>query len=345
MKILHLCLSEKFTPPLIDFVLRNFSSENHKFLVFGEYSKFPYKVSRNTLNVNYKKDLFTILKELNNADKIILHSFTRPFLAFYFQPWLWKRGFWVIWGGDLYNNLKPKKGLVSALEWTLSKHIIKRLRGLVCFVKGDYNLATKTFQTNASFFECVFYRDNLDFSDKNSVERSSGVPLVIQVGNSASILNEHSYALQKLAPFKDKNIQILCPLSYHHDAGQQYANDVIAEGKQIFGSKFVPITDYLPLEEYLSLLTTVDIALFAHRRQQGLGNSITLLGSGKKVYMHKTVTQWDFFADLGVKAYDIEDISLDPISTEVANKNAAILKEYFSEENVIKQMTAVFDAA
>lgn len=345
MKILHLCRSEKFTPPFIEFMRKNFNCGQHKFLIFEDYEKFPYTIGEDTTHVkNFAKQFFPISKELYQADKIILHSYTRHFLIFFIQPWLWSKAYWVIWGGDLYNNISPKRGIKALLEWHLSKKVVRSLKGIICFIKGDYDLAVKCYGTKSPFFECVMYRGNVDFFDSSESNKSTEEPKIIQVGNSASSFNEHTYALDKLAPFKDENIKILCPLSYHHDAGEQYAKNVAAYGKKLFGEKFVPITDYMPLEEYLKLLASVDIGVFTHRRQQGLGNSITLLGSGKKVYMHSNVAQWDFFRKMGVIVYDIDNFSLDPTDDEEAQRNSTLIRNYFSEENVLKQMRKIYDS-
>lgn len=43
-----------------------------------------------------------------------------------------------------------------------------------------------------------------------------------------------------------------------------------------------PIVDFMDFNEYINFLSTIDIAIFNHKRQQGMGNIITLLGMGKK---------------------------------------------------------------
>ena len=46
----------------------------------------------------------------------------------------------------------------------------------------------------------------------------------------------------------------------------------------------------MPFNQYLEFLGKIDIAIFNHRRQQGFGNAITLLGLGKKVYLNSVST-------------------------------------------------------
>ncbi|PCJ95742.1 MAG: hypothetical protein COA45_12000 [Zetaproteobacteria bacterium] len=342
MKILHLCVQEKFTPPLIEFVRENFVDDEHMFMTFGDHENFPYEAGKDTMHVGSQlKQILSIIRELNSADKIIVHSFARHFIIFFLQPWLLGRAYWVIWGGDLYNNISPSGGLKSLLKWRFFRCIIKGFGGIVCFVKGDYELAVKTFGTKAPFIECVLYGGNVDFFDLEPKE-DLGSTKTILLGNSASMSNEHEYALDKLAPFKNENIRIICPLSYHDDGGAGYLDSVIQKGSTIFGDKFVPIMDYMPLNDYLEILSTVDICVFGHKRQQGLGNAITVLGSGKKVFMRNDITSWDFFSDLGVEVYDVESFSLDPMDPVIAKNNAILIREYFSKENALKQMNNLY---
>ena len=103
------------------------------------------------------------------------------------------------------------------------------------------------------------------------------------------------------------------------------------------------MTDFIPFEQYLEFLGKIDIAVFAHKRQQGMGNTITLLGMGKKVYMRSDVTPWVTFDGIGVKIFELPDIDLMPISIEIKNKNRMQIKNKFSEVMLIKQWSAIFE--
>jgi hypothetical protein len=103
------------------------------------------------------------------------------------------------------------------------------------------------------------------------------------------------------------------------------------------------LLDFLPYEDYLNIIYNIDIALFAHNRQEGMGNLIQLLGLGKKVYLNPETSQWNLFQNLGIKVYDINrDIDLNIDSEELEN-NKKIVKEYFSPENLKKQLKIIFE--
>jgi hypothetical protein len=173
-----------------------------------------------------------------------------------------------------------------------------------------------------------------------AVKEKKHTGIKIQVGNSAETSNEHLEIFDKLLKYKDGNITIYAPLSY---GNQSYARKVIEKGKELFGDKFIPLTEFMPFEKYLEYLGEIDIVIFAHKRQQALGNSIILLGLGKKVYMRNDITPWQFFADISVKVYNIENIDLNLLSKFTKEDNIQNIKAYFSEKRLVEQLKKLFE--
>ena len=91
-------------------------------------------------------------------------------------------------------------------------------------------------------------------------------------------------------------------------------------------------------EEYIDFLENIDIAIFAHRRQQAMGNIITLLGLGKKIYIRTSITSWQFFKDIDVRLFDYNQLNLDSMDKIIKKANSDKIKSYFSEENYLKQL-------
>lgn len=72
MKNLHIANTDKFTLPFIQFINKYFDQNSHSFLLI---SRDPIKEQYpNVVNMVPKKGLFTLTKELYNADRIYLHS-------------------------------------------------------------------------------------------------------------------------------------------------------------------------------------------------------------------------------------------------------------------------------
>jgi len=104
----------------------------------------------------------------------------------------------------------------------------------------------------------------------------------------------------------------------------------------------MPLLDFMPFEKYLELLGQIDITVFAHKRQQAMGNTITLLGLGKKVYMRNDVTPWEFLMELGVEVCDLEQLDIQRLSKNEAVRNREIIKNYFSKQKLVEQLEDVF---
>jgi hypothetical protein len=68
-----------------------------------------------------------------------------------------------------------------------------------------------------------------------------------------------------------------------------------------------------------------------------------LLGLGKKVYIRKEITPFEFFQKIGVKVYDIENINIDLIDEKIKKENQKKIKDYFSKKNYIKQLKSIFE--
>ena len=129
---------------------------------------------------------------------------------------------------------------------------------------------------------------------KQKQKNSSIDKFRILLGNSATETNQHKEALDMLSRFKNREIEIICPLSY---GDTTYASNIISYGVQIFGNKFIPITKYMSTNEYCELLNSVDIAVFNHNRQQGTGNIEILAYLGKKIFLRSDTTTWNHYVE------------------------------------------------
>jgi dTDP-N-acetylfucosamine:lipid II N-acetylfucosaminyltransferase len=289
-KILHVMILDKFLAPYIDFIDEHFGRENHHY-VFITSEKYEYGLTpeHKVEFLHTDDDIFiTLLEYMKIAKKIILHGLWRDKvdILLYFNQKLLKKCYWIMWGGDFYFPETKSK---------IKYEIIKNIGYLVTYIEGDYELAKKWYKAKGKYHECFMYPSNL-FKEYD-IEVKKETTINIQLGNSADPSNNHLEVLKKLIKYKDDNIRILVPLSY---GNQDYAKIVISKGKEFFGNKFIAITEFMPFKNYLVFLSNIDIAIFTHKRQQAMGNTITLLGLGKKVYMRTDVTHWQLFKDIDV---------------------------------------------
>lgn len=349
--ILHVAGLDKFIPPFVNFVYEEFD-ESHHFWLVGSIEKHPltlrdgiYICGRGF--VNRLKGYTKLIFQLHAAKKVIIHGlFSRSIeLILALFPWLLPKCYWVIWGNDLYRYQNPRIGFKSNFNEAIRKFVIKRIGHLVTYIPGDVALARKWYGAQGQHHECLMYLSNLvspqaleSSTTTNVLERS----LSILVGNSADPSNNHIEVLEKLLPYKSKNIKIYVPLSY---GNKSHAVNVSKQGHEWFGEKFIPLNNFMPFDNYLDLLKNIDIAFFNHERQQGMGNTITLLGLGKSVYMRHDVSQWSFLTGLGIKINSITDFNVDsltPLTENERKNNINLVQSYFSKEKLIVQLSNIF---
>jgi len=348
-KVVHIINNDKFIKPFIDFIEKNFNSTEHLFIFIsgGDEKVFFIPKANNIININNlyigKKNILklsnTLTPYFKQADKVILHSLFSDDLINYLylhQKFL-KKSFWVMWGGDLYAHILTKQTIKNTFFRYRKKRVIKLMGGLVTYIKGDFELAKKWYGATGQHYECFMYPSNIykEYSLKEKINKT----INIQVGNSADSTNNHIKIFEKLKKYKNENINIYVPLSY---GNKEYARKVTIKGKKLFKDKFHPMTEFMEFDKYLDFLGHIDIAIFAHKRQQAMGNIITLLGLGKKVYMRNDITPWNLFKDINVKVYDISNIKLNILSNKEKKLNQVKIQEYFSEENYLKQLKILF---
>ena len=341
--ILHCMHAEKFIEPFIDFVEQNFDSSKHQYII-RQSEKFKTKPRLNVVFVrvglSMLKQLLLYVKYLNRAEKIILHGlFDRGILIILFlQPWLLKKCHWVMWGGDLYYHQNRPRGFRSDLFEKIRASVIRRMGHFITYIKGDFELAQKWYGAKGDYHNCLMYPSNL--YKKYVVPPKQGDTVNIMVGNSADPTNNHVEVFEKLRLYKDQNIQIVCPLSY---GPVDYAEKMKNLGNELFGDKFIPLLDFMPFEKYLELLREIDIAVFAHKRQQAMGNVISLLGFGKKVFMSIDITPWRVFQELGIKSFDLQAFDISIIDDNIRTKNELLIEEYFSLAALVNQWRNIFE--
>ena len=342
--ILHVVHAEKFIAPFVELVNQNFDRSKHLFFVMGNTDKYPVQDAKNVVVIKRKilskmTALLWLSVLMNRADKIMLHGLFRGriILLLLLQFWLLKKCYWFIWGKDLYTYQVGRKKLFWRLKELIRRPVIRNIGNLVTYVKGDFDLAREWYGATGRYHECILYPSNIyqDITEDLDVDTN----INIQVGNSADPSNEHVEIFNILHAYKDRDIKVYVPISY---GDNEYRENVALAGRDMLGEKFIPMTEFMPISAYIKFLNRIDIAIFNHKRQQGMGNVITLLGLGKKVYMRKDISSWDVFAELGVQLFDVANISIDKLDKKTAELNSEMIKRYFSKPNLCSQLTTIF---
>lgn len=339
--ILHIFnWDRKFFFPYRALIRRYFQPGQHRFIVHGNPGADYEVAAADTVAYSRSFTNFpAISRAMAGADKVILHGLfdIRLYYILSPQPWLLRKCYWNIWGGDLYIHQAGFRGWRFRKDEFLRRWVIGRIGHVVSCVKGDYELARQWYGSKAQFHRCIMYPSNL-FSGTPREQNHTG-PVNIQVGNSADPSNNHMEVLEKLRDQHCQDFNLFVPLSY---GNKTYAAAVIEAGIEMFGNRFFPMTEFMQLEQYLDFLEKIDIAIFAHRRQQGMGNLINLLGLGKKIFMRRDITTWTLFADLGIRVHDIEQMELTRLEDQVRRANQTRVSDYFTERRLCEQWAEIF---
>lgn len=344
-KVLHIGAAGTIMNPFVEFIKNHFDFDQHIFLLTTtkqEPQLAAYKnvsLAQRSVPARIKHLINSIIK-MHQAKKVIIHGLfdLKLVIVLFFMPWLLKKCYWGIWGGDLYVYQLGERDWKWQVREFFRRPVIKRMGHLLTYIKGDYELAQQWYGAKGQYHECFMYTSNLYKEYDVPQKQHSGINILM--GNSADPSNNHLDVFDKLEAYKNQDIKIYAPLSYGNPG---YAKDMIEQGKQRFGDKFEALTEHIPFDQYIEFLSKIDIAIFNHKRQQAMGNTITLLGLGKKVFMRSDVTQWEFFKSHGIAVYDIEVFTLDDATNAQVEENKHSVKSYFSEQTFVNQLREIFN--
>lgn len=319
---------DKFIPNFIEFVDKYFGRENHKYvLITSEKYNFGLKKEHNVEFLHTDDDIFiTLVQYMKESEKIVLHGLWREKVNLILKenPLLLKKCFWIMWGGDFYFPQKQSE---------LQKYVIENISYLVTGTKGEVDYLRNNYNAKGEHIEAFVYTSNLFKNIESSPKIDDKIRILI--GNSSTETNQHFEVFNKLEIYKNENIEIFVPLSY---GDFKYGMQVMKLGYEIFGDKFKPIIDFMNEQDYYKFLSTIDIGIFNHNRQQGMGNIITLLGMGKKVYMNPEVTTYEMFINNNIFINDVNNFILDTTDINLNTNNIYNIERVFSTKNFIFQL-------
>ncbi|MEJ5992153.1 TDP-N-acetylfucosamine:lipid II N-acetylfucosaminyltransferase [Ramlibacter sp. PS3R-8] len=338
--IVHLCVQEKFIQPFVQLVREQFGLDRHLFLVAGKGENFRPAPQDGVVSITGIGGRLRALGTLYQAKKIILHGlYDAKFLYLLaLQPWLLPKCHWMVWGDDLYRYLDTHRSRKGAFKERVRRFVIRRIGHIVTYIPGDYELVKQWYGSRAAMVDCLMYMSNV-YQPLPDLPASDGSATAIQVGNSAYPRNLHVEALERIAPFRDQDIEVYAPLSY---GPKPHAQAVAAHGRALLGDRFFPLLDFLDAAGYRDFLAKIDIAVFNNTRQQAMGNIISLLGMGKTLYLRRSTTTWPLLEEIGIRVFDAEQFSLQQLTPAERERNIALVQRHFSRERLLAQLGVLF---
>ena len=363
-RFIHLVDDEKF----IKYAFESFSKLDK---VDNEFMCISNKKNLDHINFDcviidnsyLKSDDF--VETLNKCDLLIIHFLNSKYYDLLSNKKLTPKILWIGWGGDYYwmidtlkgfNIFKPITDTIynkfritryfnyfnRLIKKTIRKKnikIINRINYFAPVLMDDYELIIK----NNAWFKPNYFSWNYGALEDNYIKgledfQVSGTDIMI--GNSATITNNHLDILQSLKQANIENTKIIIPLNY---GDLKYGKLIDNKAKALFGNQVQILNDYLPYDEYLNLIKNCNKVFMGHIRQQAMGNVITLLYFGSKIFFFKESVTYTFLLKSNIKVYLIEDFvdkpkdfDFDFSIEELTTQRNNLLKIWGREINALK---------
>jgi hypothetical protein len=313
------------------------------------------------------------INRLPVIDKVVFHPFNyySPFfLKLLLQRFPQVRVYWVCWSYELYNashlniNLydsfsrkyvdgKRKQsqfarqlagsiyhGLVNGMPivYNREKYFHKAYRKIhyfASFLPSDYSFM-KDISGNSSIKYLPFsYLSLEEIIPDLSKEPAAGNKIML--GHAASPDANHFELIARISeinPF----FSIFLPLAYgDHD----YGNLIKNKARHVFKDCEILETKLSP-ESYYQKLTSVGWAVFNVKVQQALGNILSLIWLGVKVFLDENTSSYKDLKDWGITVYSTQqDLNkkelTEKLDESLVKKNRDKLWELFKEEEVSRK--------
>ena len=165
----------------------------------------------------------------------------------------------------------------------------------------------------------------------------------IMIGNSATLTSNHMDALELIAKAGVGDYQkVYIPLNYG-DAHPDYTKTVVNRAQQLLGSKSEPITDFMPLETYLDLLSQCGFVIMNHVRQQALGNIISMLYLGSRIFLREESPVYRDLSTYGFTLNTVQQLESNPdylrtpLSIKEREKNRQLTRQRWGREAALER--------
>ncbi|MCI5140577.1 MAG: hypothetical protein D3909_02380 [Candidatus Electrothrix sp. ATG1] len=374
--IVHIVLDDKFG----DYIISQFNTVDENVNIFfvisfsANFSNISVKYS----NV-YSSNINCLFEYLENNKKyissIVFHGLNEEFK--WDVIFMYKKLFhlhWMFWGTDGYmlpclkKNIFDKKTrkvrrlfsqnklLTTIVENELTyfffkkyfflKHnkiffleklekAIKNVNSISPVIPDDYYLIKRKLKLNAEMVQ--FSIGSIDSIVKNIKAGKDGKNIL--VGNSCSLENNHLDIFWRLNLLDLMGRKIIVPLSY----GETYLGLrrlIDSKGYSMFGENYIPLHEFIAVDEYNKILGDCSVAIFNHKKQQAMGNIITLLWLGVKVFINNESPVYNYLKRESLIVYRTCDISQDgldnPLDELQKANNKKIIEHIYCEKNVFK---------
>lgn len=368
MKILHCVYDEKF----LDGAIRTYNNDtrhiNKYIAVSNEKKRKPFKYIKYEDVEILTEEAFLV--KAHDYDVVILHSLNCLPLNLVSMIPACCKVVWYAWGFDFYcgSNAPVKVKLYHKKTHdylALKLFYYKFKMYLLYFKELKARKALRNALNRIDYFSGVFpyeydllkrerpyihakpldfYYGDVDFFVKNEVD-----PVIdrhrtnILIGNSGDPSNNHIDALLQLKSVSlPKDTRIIIPMNY--GPNKDYIKWVSGQAQLLYPHNVFVLDRFLPLNEYLQLVSKCKAAIFFHERQQASDNIFMQLLYGAKVYMSETSKAYLYLKELGFKVFSLQkeaESIMEDFSDEDILHNRQLLARYYSAKTITERIEII----
>lgn len=353
-RFIHFANDEKFIDKAYD-EFQQFDSEvESHFTIFSNNSQLKHIHFNCTIvKENYFKES-GVEECLNSYDLIIIHFLDSRYFDLLKNKKVKTKILWIGWGGDYYwlintlnkfsiykeltrTNLGLKDNLLLKILKKFKNRqkvsLLNRINYFSPVLEEDFLLIKKNYKNFKPAYLAWNYGNLEDHYESNLPINGNSILL----GNSATATNNHYDLLNIVDQLNLSNEKIYVPLSY----GEKGYKDRLKNHLLKVGSnekKMILLEDFLTLNEYNQILSQCPNVFMGHIRQQALGNIISLIYMGAKLFFFKESIVYQYLINKGLVVYSFDqllenkNLLLESIQPQILYNNRAILTKLWGKK-------------
>lgn len=321
-------------------------------------------------------DYYNLIEEVsNNYKNVVVHYLTDE-KAHFINRVKVKNFTWIVWGGDAYSHPelltdiyeKETLRMSGVSPFLINNRILYKYYYQVGVKIHNYLHVIKYLKKHPSYeyyeslrkFNYCFILTNAEektykqilsknvvfkkFSYGSLEDHIIGTPEALDLkftrnnillGNSGTPSNNHLDVFLKLSHIDLEDRLVIVPLSY---GDISYSNKILELGRCLLGKNFYPLTEYMPKEKYNNLVSSCGIVIMNHRRQQGLGNILSQLWMGAKIFLNPLSPIYDEFLKQKVVVFNTNEIDSKALVYDGPYNSREKLMNLFSKINADKKL-------
>lgn len=374
-QLIHICTDEKFIEAA-KYLFNKTSYDNIFYVVvFDKKNDLNHvKLDKRTVLIS-ENELLELKESLKPNSILLFHSIIKTFYEFIRTSDSQYVLIWIFFGMELYNDKKiykekllfaplTRKHYIPKQKIKLKKQFKNKIRPYARLFKSDtpysqseikkivlnkidyigivykhefFNILKKFKLKKKEYLFFTYYPLEFIVDVNSSLNENKSY---LMIGNSGHPTSNHRDVFEKIKHYNLAFSKIFLPLNYGRS---DYINNIINCSNDKLNNEIYPLKDFLKLSEYNKILSKVRVFILYTRRQQGIGNVISLLWYGAKVFLSKRNTFYHYLKRLGVYVYCYEtELNQESINKGLSKQeiqyNRAILYKNLNEKYLLNKL-------